>query len=76
MTSVAYIGLGSNLGHPRRRLARALNELARLPRSQLVAVSGNYLTAPVGAGEPQPEQPKSVAPDGAQGYHEVRFKVA
>ena len=28
-----------------------------------------------GAGEPQPEQPKSVAPDGAQGYHQVRFKV-
>jgi DMSO/TMAO reductase YedYZ molybdopterin-dependent catalytic subunit len=28
-----------------------------------------------GAGEPQPEQPKSVAPDGAQGYHQVRFSV-
>jgi DMSO/TMAO reductase YedYZ molybdopterin-dependent catalytic subunit len=28
-----------------------------------------------GSGEPQPEQPKSVAPDGAQGYHEVTFKV-
>ena len=28
-----------------------------------------------GAGEPQPEQPKSVAPDGAQGYHQVRFNV-
>jgi hypothetical protein len=28
-----------------------------------------------GAGEPQPEEPKSVAPDGAQGYHQVRFKV-
>jgi DMSO/TMAO reductase YedYZ molybdopterin-dependent catalytic subunit len=28
-----------------------------------------------GAGEPQPEQPKSVAPDGAQGYHRVRFEV-
>jgi len=29
-----------------------------------------------GAGAPQPAQPESVAPDGAQGYHEVRFKVA
>jgi DMSO/TMAO reductase YedYZ molybdopterin-dependent catalytic subunit len=29
-----------------------------------------------GSGEPQPEQPKSVAPDGAQGYHTVHFKVA
>ena len=29
-----------------------------------------------GSGEPQPEEPKSVAPDGAQGYHEVRFSVS
>jgi DMSO/TMAO reductase YedYZ molybdopterin-dependent catalytic subunit len=28
-----------------------------------------------GAGVPQPEQPKDVAPDGAQGYHRVEFKV-
>jgi hypothetical protein len=28
-----------------------------------------------GVGEPQPEQPKAVAPDGAQGYHQVRFSV-
>ena len=28
-----------------------------------------------GAGEPQPQEPKSVAPDGAQGYHRVRFEV-
>lgn len=26
-------------------------------------------------GVPQPEEPKSVAPDGAQGYHQVRFDV-
>lgn len=26
-------------------------------------------------GVPQPEEPKSVAPDGAQGYHRVRFDV-
>ena len=61
MASVAYIGLGSNLGHPRRRLARALTDLARLPRSQLLAASGNYLTAPVGAGEPQPDYVNAVA---------------
>ena len=46
MASVAYIGLGSNLGHP---------------RTQLVAASGNYLTAPVGAGEPQPDYVNAVA---------------
>ncbi len=28
-----------------------------------------------GSGEPQPPEPKSVAPDGAQGYHTVRFDV-
>ncbi len=28
-----------------------------------------------GDGVPQPEEPKSVAPDGAQGYHRVRFEV-
>jgi hypothetical protein len=49
MTSVVYVGLGSNLGHPRRRLARALRALAQLPRTQLVAASGNYLSAPLRA---------------------------
>jgi 2-amino-4-hydroxy-6-hydroxymethyldihydropteridine diphosphokinase len=61
MTRFAYVGLGSNLGHPRRRLARALTELARLPRSELVAASRNYLTAPVGAAEPQPDYINAVA---------------
>ncbi len=28
-----------------------------------------------GSGEPQPVGPKSVAPDGAEGYHRVRFSV-
>jgi DMSO/TMAO reductase YedYZ molybdopterin-dependent catalytic subunit len=28
-----------------------------------------------GAGVPQPEEPKGVGPDGAQGYHRVEFKV-
>jgi len=27
------------------------------------------------AGEVQPEEPKAVAPDGAQGYHRVTFTV-
>ena len=61
MSSFAYVGLGSNLGHPRRRLARALSELARLPRSRLVAASPNYLSAPVGTSEPQPDYVNAVA---------------
>jgi 2-amino-4-hydroxy-6-hydroxymethyldihydropteridine diphosphokinase len=59
--SLAYIGLGSNLGHPRRRIARALTQLARLPRSRLLAASGNYASAPVGADEPQPDYVNAVA---------------
>ena len=58
--SVAYVGLGSNLGHPRRRLARALTELRRLPRSRLIAASPNYLTAPLGSEEAQPDYVNAV----------------
>jgi len=61
MTSRAYVALGSNLGHPRRRLARALRALALLPRTRLVAASGNYLSAPLGAAEPQPDYVNAVA---------------
>jgi len=61
MASVAYVGLGSNLDHPRRRLARALSQLAQLPRSRLIAASGNYLTAPVGNAGPQPDYVNAVA---------------
>jgi DMSO/TMAO reductase YedYZ molybdopterin-dependent catalytic subunit len=42
------------------------------------AQSGDHLVtarAYDGSGQPQPSQPKSVAPDGAQGYHSVRFIV-
>src|ERR1700730_774543 len=61
MRDVAFIGLGSNLGHPRRRLARALAQLARLPRSRLVAASRNYLSAPMDCTEPQPDYVNAVA---------------
>jgi 2-amino-4-hydroxy-6-hydroxymethyldihydropteridine diphosphokinase len=61
MPSLAYVGLGSNLGHPRRQLARAMRALARLPRSRLVAASGNYVSAPIGAAEPQPDYVNAVA---------------
>lgn len=57
----AFIGLGSNLDHPRRRIARALEDLARLPGTRLVAVSPNYATAPVGCEAPQPDYVNAVA---------------
>jgi 2-amino-4-hydroxy-6-hydroxymethyldihydropteridine diphosphokinase len=56
-----YVGLGSNLAHPRRQLARAMRALARLPRTRVVGVSGNYVSAPVGCPEPQPEFVNAVA---------------
>ena len=61
MMSLVYVGLGSNLDHPRRRLARAMRALARLPRTRLLAASGNYVSAPIGADEPQPDYVNAVA---------------
>jgi 2-amino-4-hydroxy-6-hydroxymethyldihydropteridine diphosphokinase len=57
----AYIGLGSNLAHPRRRLAHAVRALERLHATHVVRVSPNYRTAPVGATEPQPDYINAVA---------------
>jgi len=55
MSAVAYVGLGSNLSHPRRQIARALADIARLPRTRIVGVSPNYATAPIGSSLPQPD---------------------
>ena len=57
----AVVGLGSNLAHPRRQIARALRAIMRLPRTQLLAVSRNYVSAPVGCGDPQPDYVNAVA---------------
>ena len=59
--SVAYVALGSNLVHPRRQLARAVTELARLPCTRVIAVSPNYITAPVGTSDAQPDYVNAVA---------------
>ena len=57
----AFIGLGSNLAHPRRRLAHALHALSRLPRVRLVGWSGNYASAPVDSVVAQPDYVNAVA---------------
>ena len=59
--TIAYIGLGSNLAHPRRQLARAVEALRHLPRSRVLAVSPNYVTAPVGVRDAQPDYVNAVA---------------
>jgi 2-amino-4-hydroxy-6-hydroxymethyldihydropteridine diphosphokinase len=58
---LAYIGVGSNLDHPHRHVAQALTDLARLPRSRLIAASPNYVSAPVGCSVPQPDYVNAVA---------------
>jgi 2-amino-4-hydroxy-6-hydroxymethyldihydropteridine diphosphokinase len=61
VTTLVYVGLGSNLAHPRRRIARALQSLARLPRTRLLCVSGNYASAPLGTLDAQPDYVNAVA---------------
>jgi len=57
---VAYIGLGANLGEPRRQLQDALQELGALPETRVTATSGFYRSAPMGHLD-QPEFLNAVA---------------
>jgi 2-amino-4-hydroxy-6-hydroxymethyldihydropteridine diphosphokinase len=57
----AFIGLGSNLDHPRRQLARAARALDRLPATHVVALSRNYRTAPRDSDVAQPDFVNAVA---------------
>lgn len=54
MSERVYIGLGSNLAEPRAQLRSALEAIARLPQSQLAAVSSFYRSEPLGP----PDQPR------------------
>jgi len=59
--TLAFVGLGSNLAHPRRQVAKAVRALARLPRTRLLAVSPCYVSAPLGTHGPQPDYVNAVA---------------
>ena len=48
--SIAYIGLGANLGDARGTVSAALSALARIPLTRTEKVSSLYLTAPMDAG--------------------------
>jgi 2-amino-4-hydroxy-6-hydroxymethyldihydropteridine diphosphokinase len=50
----AYVAIGSNLGHPRDRVAEACMHLASLPQTRLEARSRLYRTRPMGP-QDQPE---------------------
>jgi 2-amino-4-hydroxy-6-hydroxymethyldihydropteridine diphosphokinase len=56
----AYIGLGSNLDHPREQLRRAIAELGQLPQTALVNCSPLYASKPVGP-QDQPDYVNAVA---------------
>jgi 2-amino-4-hydroxy-6-hydroxymethyldihydropteridine diphosphokinase len=49
--SLAYIGLGANLGQPDRQVRAALAALAALPATRLLAASSLYRSAPLGVPE-------------------------
>jgi 2-amino-4-hydroxy-6-hydroxymethyldihydropteridine diphosphokinase len=44
----AYVGIGSNIGEPRRQLQAALKELGSLPNTRITATSSFYRSAPLG----------------------------
>lgn len=52
--SLVHVALGSNLDRPRRQIAQAVEALAALPQTRLVARSHDYATPPWGLAE-QPE---------------------
>lgn len=56
----AFIGLGSNLGDPRRQIEAAFAAIAALPHTHLVRHSSLYLSAPWGVAD-QPEFVNAVA---------------
>jgi 2-amino-4-hydroxy-6-hydroxymethyldihydropteridine diphosphokinase len=58
--TVAYVGLGANIGEPRRQLLDALQDLGALPQTRVTAKSGIYRSAPVGYLD-QPEFLNAVA---------------
>jgi 2-amino-4-hydroxy-6-hydroxymethyldihydropteridine diphosphokinase len=56
----AYVGLGANLGEPRRQLTEAIIAMSGLPETSLAAHSSFYRTEPVGY-QNQPEFLNAVA---------------
>ena len=58
--TLAYVGLGANLGDPRAQIESALEEMNRLPRTALRARSSLYRSAPLGYAD-QPDFVNAVA---------------
>jgi 2-amino-4-hydroxy-6-hydroxymethyldihydropteridine diphosphokinase len=58
--TLAYVGLGANIGEPREQLRTALDELNGLPETRMTARSSLYRSAPLGYTD-QPEFLNAVA---------------
>lgn len=58
--TLAYVGLGSNIGDPARQVRLAIEELKKLPETNLVLTSGMYKSAPLGYAD-QPDFLNAVA---------------
>lgn len=58
--ATAFVGLGSNLGEPRRQIEAALDELDRVPGTRVTRRSSLYRSAPVGHAD-QPDFLNAVA---------------
>ena len=58
--TLAFVGLGGNLGEPSRQLEQAFDALDRLPRTKLVRRSSLFRSAPLGYAD-QPEFVNAVA---------------
>jgi 2-amino-4-hydroxy-6-hydroxymethyldihydropteridine diphosphokinase len=58
--TLAYVGLGANVGDPRRQLRAALEELNGLPETRMTASSSLYRSAPLDYAD-QPEFLNAVA---------------
>lgn len=60
MSVRCFVGLGSNLAEPERQLDKALDALAQLPASKLLARSSLYRSSPLGPAD-QPDYLNAVA---------------
>ncbi len=60
LTTVVYVGLGSNLDNPARQVCRAFEELDALPDTRLSAHSALYGSPPLGPAD-QPDYVNAVA---------------
>jgi len=56
----AFVGLGANIGEPRRQLLEALQDLDQLPQTRVTGISSFYRSAPMGHLD-QPEFLNAVA---------------